>query len=969
MKRYVFRLIAAAFILLTIMVRGADAKILTVPSVSQLPQTNWCWAASSQAVLSYTQNAPGMCNIADWARQQNGWGNDNCCTNGTGAICNQPNAMWGPAGSLQSILQNWGAESDNFSRSLNLSEVQEAIDDDGPIVVRWGWTAGGGHFVVLHGYTGSNMTVMDPWSGPTTMTHSNLTSTSTRAWTHTLVVKPKKITYVVDDTGSMWNEIASVKTTLNNQVNGYRNAGTFVKYTLITYKDYVNFRGSTVNHNTISSWISSLSASGGGDCPEEGYGALDTAAERAANSDVWWMTDADSHGNFLRMLQTRFRLLLAGCTLHSVVMGSCSSSFLMAAESLDGSATSQNEIGVEPAGLGTAAESVTLESNVNAFTSGEELSGGTGGLFFSVGSASVDEATEIILNEINSSALIKRLNLPAGEHTTLLPVDESIEELKIILNVKATATGNLTVTAPDATILTLGLEGVSEIVAGNSHLLIVTPPALMPGIYTITSSSNHDYLLSISSISEQAIILFSETTGGVGYALAVKVAIPSLVLPTGIAGPGDEGPGGALDLVTFDEPILPFNPSDLTFFVEKKDGSNRLTIMLYDDGFHDDGIANDGVFGGTVVLNIEGNYRFGVTDGKRFERVTQLTILANVVSLTASDDKVAAPGSSVSHTFTVQNISSVARTFNLAIDSSAGWANLTSVPSSITIGADASVDVVIITNVPSVAVNGDSSILSLTVVAEDDPSVFDSASVKTLAWIGPLLQSLSTTSVFEDEELTFYGSGLGTDPGHGNRSTDINNVTIAGQRIPETHVLAWADGSIVIRVPNGASSGLVYVVAGGEQSNELEVVINKVPSISVAFDIKPGSCPNPLNLNSKGVLALAVLGTDEFDVYNIDPATVMLTMNGNGDDSVAPLRWAYEDAATPFKGELCDCHDHNGDGYIDLTLKFETQEIVNTLGLSSYVGETIPLSLTGNLKEDYGGTPIYGQDCVWIIEK
>ena len=139
--------------------------------------------------------------------------------------------------------------------------------------------------------------------------------------------------------------------------------------------------------------------------------------------------------------------------------------------------------------------------------------------------------------------------------------------------------------------------------------------------------------------------------------------------------------------------------------------------------------------------------------------------------------------------------------------------------------------------------------------------------------------------------------------------------------------------------------------------------------ISVHFDIKPGSCPNPLNVKSKGVLPVAILGTEDFDVHTIDPATVRLTLNGNGDGAVAPLRWAYEDVATPFEGELCDCHDYNGDGYMDMTFKFKTQEIVETLGLSSYSGETIPLAIIGDLMEDYGGTPIYGQDCVWILEK
>ncbi len=99
----------------------------------------------------------------------------------------------------------------------------------------------------------------------------------------------------------------------------------------------------------------------------------------------------------------------------------------------------------------------------------------------------------------------------------------------------------------------------------------------------------------------------------------------------------------------------------------------------------------------------------------------------------------------------------------------------------------------------------------------------------------------------------------------------------------------------------------------------------------VAVDIKPGSCPNPFNTESKGILPVALLGTEGFDPTDIDLTTVLLTRNVCG-DGVAPIRWSVEDVATPFEGELCDCNDLNGDGYLDLTLKFKAQDVLATLG-------------------------------------
>ena len=99
--------------------------------------------------------------------------------------------------------------------------------------------------------------------------------------------------------------------------------------------------------------------------------------------------------------------------------------------------------------------------------------------------------------------------------------------------------------------------------------------------------------------------------------------------------------------------------------------------------------------------------------------------------------------------------------------------------------------------------------------------------------------------------------------------------------------------------------------------------------VAVYVDIKPGGCPTPINVGSKGVLPVAVLGTDDFDVTTIDPTSITL-------EGVSPLRWAIEDVATPHQinvdeCNIMDCHELTGDGYIDLTLKFDTQEIYKAI--------------------------------------
>jgi hypothetical protein len=158
--------------------------------------------------------------------------------------------------------------------------------------------------------------------------------------------------------------------------------------------------------------------------------------------------------------------------------------------------------------------------------------------------------------------------------------------------------------------------------------------------------------------------------------------------------------------------------------------------------------------------------------------------------------------------------------------------------------------------------------------------------------------------------------------------------------------------------------------ATGENSGR--VYIYTLASLVAKMDIKPGSCPNPLNLkpflnetpkNAKhakgGVLPVAILGGDNFDVTDIDASTVLL-------EGVEPLRHDYTDVSTPPSSEEeCACTQKGADGFMDMTLKFQTADIVAALGAGPF-DETIVLTITGKL---YDGTTFEVSDCVKILNE
>jgi hypothetical protein len=145
-------------------------------------------------------------------------------------------------------------------------------------------------------------------------------------------------------------------------------------------------------------------------------------------------------------------------------------------------------------------------------------------------------------------------------------------------------------------------------------------------------------------------------------------------------------------------------------------------------------------------------------------------------------------------------------------------------------------------------------------------------------------------------------------------------------------------------------------------SQSREVIVSRISPynpIAVVVDIKPGSCPNPLNVKSKGVLPVAILGSEDFDVNAVDVASIRLA-------GVGPVRSSLEDVGAPvIDANDCNCTEDGPDGYLDLTLKFKTQEIVEAIG-DVNDGDILLLELTG---VSFDEAPIEGADCILVRGK
>lgn len=131
-----------------------------------------------------------------------------------------------------------------------------------------------------------------------------------------------------------------------------------------------------------------------------------------------------------------------------------------------------------------------------------------------------------------------------------------------------------------------------------------------------------------------------------------------------------------------------------------------------------------------------------------------------------------------------------------------------------------------------------------------------------------------------------------------------------------------------VSVPRGALVGLGAAIA-------------VFPTIAVEIDVRPGTHLNPINPMSRGVIPVVVLGSDIFDIADVDAATL-----------------AFGPAAAPLAhGSGPHIKDANHDGIKDMLVHFLTAEA----GIAFGDTETC---VTGELLD---GTPFEGCDTIRVV--
>lgn len=175
-------------------------------------------------------------------------------------------------------------------------------------------------------------------------------------------------------------------------------------------------------------------------------------------------------------------------------------------------------------------------------------------------------------------------------------------------------------------------------------------------------------------------------------------------------------------------------------------------------------------------------------------------------------------------------------------------------------------------------------------------------------------------------DVLSYGPGYWGGPG---TLTELTGNVLEGL---EGH------GTIQFR---GTFSSISWTVSPRE--NWHGFTIGKLKVNSLAIDIKPGSDPNSVNIdsNGRGVIPVAILGSAGFDVSLINPLTVTL-----------------EGAAVQLKGKSGSAGsltDVNGDGYMDLVVHIADFSVADGATTAKLTAST------------YGGQLFEGSDTIRLV--
>ena len=155
----------------------------------------------------------------------------------------------------------------------------------------------------------------------------------------------------------------------------------------------------------------------------------------------------------------------------------------------------------------------------------------------------------------------------------------------------------------------------------------------------------------------------------------------------------------------------------------------------------------------------------------------------------------------------------------------------------------------------------------------------------------------------------------------------------------QLQIISGPHAGVVSEAKTDASGGATFLYRGQKPGRDLLIAVVGDGDGAVAgsnvlihswvelaqgafIDISPGVCPSTVEIGLQDLITVALVGTEDFDVEDVDITSLYL---GNA----APTRVQYRDVSRPGLGDDCACSDEGGDGLEDMLLQFKIQDLLS----------------------------------------
>ena len=516
----------------------------------------------------------------------------------------------------------------------------------------------------------------------------------------------RDVSFVIDDTGSMSEDIAGVKAAVSSLADQIAAGNEAPRFSLYTFKDETTLRGTTCDVNTLKSLVAPLFASGGGDCPEMSNQAMLSAADTMENGgQIIMATDASARDpetapTLLSVVQAKrinINVILTGnCVFDPAVR----TPETTAAARLEATATGP----VIPPGDLTSTSSQRIFGALTALS---------GGMFFRVNRSELPQAASIILNRTRpgNADMLYAIDVSDGVKSYDVPVDSMMSDVTFVASrLQSSGAFALTITRPNGNVVAPGDPGVTFTNTSGVNAIRIAGPAA--GQWRMSVSGAGRLVASVFGESSLNLTNFGFLQRAAGQRDEVDfVPLPGLPV------------AGAPVQV---EAVVDGNPATLDFALRNPDATAIAPIAL--------DRAGEDRYQGNVTAPASDFlvYATGLdANGARYQRVFRQFFKGQSVRVSPRQMfQTAAPGSDVSYLFDVTNLGGTPMTYVLRYDSSSRYRVIG--PAFLSLGAGETKSVTLTVTIPPSALDGSDDSLSLVVTSTSDPGVTNNAVVTTI---------------------------------------------------------------------------------------------------------------------------------------------------------------------------------------------------------------------------------------------